>query len=369
MRKLIKYILAGVITLAMTVPAFAGDVASEHLTNLIFKERVTGNDAQVEFGVDDDGLDVEFFGATASSVMLWDESNDALIFTGADIQLKDGDLLVFGTGAGVAGDVQIDFTDGTGLLIVGYAAVESLLLGSDTYALNTTLKGTLTVGKNNTGHDVKFFGVTDGSYILWDESDDQLELVASGILLDEDEKITFKDSAIHIQAADDGHLDLEADISIDLNGDIVVSGHSDGQEFLVNAFQFPNPGTDWTPGASGAELGASLSSKVCYLPLNFLKIGDEIISYKLVGDIVEANTVTLDCKLVSVNLADPLTTTDITDGGIAQQDADGNFDVEADCDDTTVATDKQYYLEITGTTGTSDAIYVIGAEITINRKV
>jgi predicted acyltransferase (DUF342 family) len=41
---------------------------------------------------------------------------------------------------------------------------------------NTQLSGTLTVGVNDTGHDVKFFGATDGSYMLWDESTDDLIL-------------------------------------------------------------------------------------------------------------------------------------------------------------------------------------------------
>ena len=36
--------------------------------------------------------------------------------------------------------------------------------------------GTLTVGVDDTGYDVKFFGATSGKYLLWDESDDALEL-------------------------------------------------------------------------------------------------------------------------------------------------------------------------------------------------
>ncbi len=56
-----------------------------------------------------------------------------------------------------------------------------------------------------------------------------------------------------------------------------------------------------------------------------LKIGDEIVTYKLVGDATEAAALTLDCKLVRVNLADPLTTSDIAGGGMTQIDADGDF--------------------------------------------
>jgi|2_EtaG_2_1085320.scaffolds.fasta_scaffold01820_12 hypothetical protein len=56
----------------------------------------------------------------------------------------------------------IGHTDDTDLLTFASAAL--------------TLKGTLTVGIDGTGHDVKFFGDTSGNYMLYDESDDQLKL-------------------------------------------------------------------------------------------------------------------------------------------------------------------------------------------------
>lgn len=148
---------------------------------------------------------------------------------------------------------------------------------------------------------------------------------------------------------------------------VAMEGVGISRVFLANAFQYPNPGTDWTPNIKGAYLGNGLAAKVCWLPLNFLKIGDIITTYNLVGDMVVAGTTTLDCKLVQVNKADPLTTTDITSGGITQVTADGNFDSTANCTDTTVVTDKQYLLQITGTTDAADEIYVTGAEITITR--
>lgn len=41
----------------------------------------------------------------------------------------------------------------------------------------------VTVGVNDTGHDVKFFGATAGSSFLWDESDDELVLTAATLQL------------------------------------------------------------------------------------------------------------------------------------------------------------------------------------------
>lgn len=142
--------------------------------------------------------------------------------------------------------------------------------------------------------------------------------------------------------------------------------------FLANAFNCPVPATEWVPTIKGVELGANQSAKKFWIPLNFLKVGDIITSYRIVGDVHEegGDTVTFDCKLVQVNKANPITTTDITNGAIVQVVADGNFDSEANCDDTTIATDKQYLLECNGTTSnvsTNEHIVVVGAEIIVTR--
>jgi len=164
-------------------------------------------------------------------------------------------------------------------------------------------------------------------------------------------------------------LDGEKQVAlIDYNGDWYLLYTARDLTFTVNAFQYPAPGTDWTPELKGAGLAASLTTKKVWLPLNFLKIGDGIIGYKLVGDAVEAAALTLDCKLVRVHLADPLTTTDVAGGGIVQIAADGLFDSAATLTAVEiVATDKQYTLEILGTTGVGDTIVVMGAEVLIRR--
>lgn len=168
--------------------------------------------------------------------------------------------------------------------------------------------------------------------------------------------------------ADDQHvLDVEVVAVALALADIPTKAQS--RTFHVNAFQYPNPGTDWTPQLTGAYLGVGLAAKKCWIPLNFLKVGDIITAYNLVGDAVIAGTSTLDCKLVQVNKADPLTTTDITNGGMTQVTGDGNFDVAVNPDDTTVATDKQYVLEIAGTTDAADEFTVMGSEITITRLI
>lgn len=139
--------------------------------------------------------------------------------------------------------------------------------------------------------------------------------------------------------------------------------------FLANVFRCPDSISEWQYTVYGTYLPASIVAKKCWLPFNFLKIGDIITTYNLVGDATETNALTLDCKLVQVNKADPLTTTDVANGAMVQVTAGGNFDVAVNPDDTTVATDKQYVLELLGTTGVGDEIYVIGAEITVTRLI
>lgn len=147
------------------------------------------------------------------------------------------------------------------------------------------------------------------------------------------------------------------------------SGVGIGRIFHVNAFQYPAPGVGWTPTVYGAYLAASLAAKKVWLPLNFLKEGDVILNYHIQGDAIMVTALTLDCKLVRVNLADPLTTTDITGGAITQVVADGVFSAYANPTNTEITVNTQYLLEILGTTAASDGIYVIGAKIVIARLV
>lgn len=77
-------------------------------------EQVTSAGA-IHFGVDDTGLDVKFFGATASAYALWDESADALVFSGASkITMGTSATLILpvkASGSAVTGDLWLDTTD------------------------------------------------------------------------------------------------------------------------------------------------------------------------------------------------------------------------------------------------------------------
>ena len=118
-----------------------------------------------------------------------------------DIDLLDNNASALSfDSTGKAGIIDIVTTDGsegvtmsgtlgvTGLLTAGSLDVDDVLISGttightcDTDLLtlgNATLlaKGTVTVGVDGTGHDVKFFGCEAGAYMLYDESEEQLEI-------------------------------------------------------------------------------------------------------------------------------------------------------------------------------------------------
>jgi hypothetical protein len=166
-------------------------------------------DATVTVGVDDTGYDVKFFGATAGAYMLWDESADDLILGGAAGLSVNSTALVTGvlttTAATVSngggqfnGEINVGVDDTgydvkffgatTGKSLLWDESADSLIVTGTTTLVGTTnldavdidgatqIDATVTVGVDDTGYDVKFFGATAGKYMLWDESADTLEV-------------------------------------------------------------------------------------------------------------------------------------------------------------------------------------------------
>jgi hypothetical protein len=182
-------------------------------------------------GVDDTGHDVKFFGATATNgYMLWDESEDDLVF-GSAVKVgigitapvtalevaSDNDLTDFtsanrgmftlsNTDHATDDIVAIDFRyrttsseepnarigakmGGSGSsLIFGtsndYAGITNEALTIDPSG-DSTFLGDVTVGVNDTGHDVKLFGATSGVYSLWDQSADEWTFVGADLDMDD----------------------------------------------------------------------------------------------------------------------------------------------------------------------------------------
>ena len=90
----------------------------------------------------------------------------------SDASGSTGALRTLG-GASIAKKVYV----GTDLDVEGTANLDIVDIDG-----NTQIDGTLSVGINDTGQDVTFYGATDGAYLLWDESADDLVLAGDAEL-------------------------------------------------------------------------------------------------------------------------------------------------------------------------------------------
>ena len=193
-------------------------------------------------------------------------------------QGSDGQVLT-STGSGIAWETPVGgvsaTANGADNRITTFTSSTALNgeanLTFDGSALQVT--GTLTVGVDDTGHDVKLFGATASAYLLWDESEDKL-LTAGNTFVDiVKDKLMIGGTAVTTTAAElnvldavsagsvtaslavvvdsnkdigsfrnvtlTGELDaatLDLSSSADIAGDLVLSGGADG------ALQFTNAG-------------------------------------------------------------------------------------------------------------------------------
>ena len=107
-------------------------------------------------------------GKISYSNLLFADNNQLRLGTGSDLRIYHNGSNSFIQDSGT-GDLRLMSSH---LKLMD--ASENLVLGVQAGAVAVT--GTLTVGVDDTGYDVKFFGATSGRYMLWDESDDALEL-------------------------------------------------------------------------------------------------------------------------------------------------------------------------------------------------
>ena len=99
--------------------------------------------------------------------MLWDESADELVLAG-DSKLSFHDA-AGGENIIASADGHLEINAGTTLDIT--AATVDI-----NAATLVQVDGAISVGVDDTGHDVKFFGATAGAFMEWDESADELEI-------------------------------------------------------------------------------------------------------------------------------------------------------------------------------------------------
>ena len=158
----------------------------------------------------------------------------------------DGHIIKFGadndvslthvadTGLLLNSTMQLQFNDASqninapSATVLDINATDEIELNATAVDLNGTLdvsgnsqfSGTVTVGVDDTGKDVKLFGATASSHFLWDESADALNLVASTLGVG---AVGTKDlgTGIHIKTSDNGGGSVNAaadELVIESNG-------------------------------------------------------------------------------------------------------------------------------------------------------
>jgi hypothetical protein len=170
----------------------------------------------------EDATDIQFTNLAGANTGKIEADGDNLVISNAigDILLGDGASDIYiGDGTN---NVDILFEQSGSIKAEDGSSGVTLTLGSGdtTLALGsaissaTTILGDLTVGVDDTGHDVTFFGATSSKKMLWDQSADTLVV--------------------------DGTLDINgnADISGTLSGNFVVrstnNSNTDGANFAVD---------------------------------------------------------------------------------------------------------------------------------------
>ena len=162
--------------------------------------------------------------ATAEDALILFDGNAQDFHIGLDDTADD---LVIGVGSalGTTTALAIDENAGStfsGTLTVGVddTGYDVKLFGDtasrywlwDTSADGVVQRGTLTVGVDDTGHDVKLFGASAGAYMEWDESADELRLMgASADATTSTGKLLLATSLTNINANDVlGKIDFQA---------------------------------------------------------------------------------------------------------------------------------------------------------------
>ena len=282
----------------------------------------------ITVGVDDTGYDVKFFGATASAYMLWDESADDLILAGAaGLEIPNAGRFILGSNVVTevncaltmrndlvfsGGARNIKFKDNTYNACRFQANNGDIFMGMDTQGDNTIffqqpldintsaqIDGTFTVGVDDTGYDVKFFGDTASAYALWDASADDFILGGAAGLVVPDGQLTLGSTAVTSTAAELNYVDgVTSNVQTQLDAKAALAGPTfTGTPAAPTA----GAGTNTTQLATTAFVQAAVAATIDSAPgaldtLNELAaaLGDDANFSTTVTNLINANETHID---------------------------------------------------------------------------
>ena len=147
---------------------------------------------------------------------------DQVKFTDGTIEPATDNDIDLGTSSAEFKNAYFDGTVTTDALAVS---------GAVDFDGNVQLDGTLTVGVDDTGYDVKFFGATASAHLLWDASADKL-LTAGGALIDiVKDKLMIGGTAVTTTAAELNVLDGVTAGTVAASKGVVVDSNKDVASF------------------------------------------------------------------------------------------------------------------------------------------
>jgi len=193
--------------------------------------QATANSA-INFGVDGAGIDMKWYGDTASAYMLWDQSADALVFAGAaGIQFGGTDGFALGDDVmlkfGASDDVTIDWNAAGGLDVLAAADNSVITFGTGTKSFDLQIfggdtdtsiyfnadggsgtTGEWSFGADDHGVDVIFCGATASSAATWDESANEMVFDGADLWLKDSDQLEFGDASDVVMAWDGTDFDI-----------------------------------------------------------------------------------------------------------------------------------------------------------------
>jgi cytoskeletal protein CcmA (bactofilin family) len=269
-------------------------------------------DATLTVGADDQGYDIKFFGDTASAYMLWDTSADDLVLAGA-------------AGIDLAGDIDVDGTANLDAVDIDGAV---------------QIDGAVTVGVDGTGLDVKFFGDTAGSFLLWDQSDDALELTDSSPIKigDAGDMQIYHDGSNSYITNSQGALKVATETS----GIAITIGHTTSETTIADNLTV-------TGTLTGTLATAAQGSVTSLGTLTTLTVDNVITNGATIGHTSDTDLMTLADGVLTVAGELDATTLDIS----------GNADIDGTTNLDAVDIDGAVQLDATLTVGADDQGYDI----------
>ena len=210
-------------------------------------------DSAGDIVLDADGADVIFKDGGTAILTFTNSSSDAVITSGVqdkDIVFKgdDGGAAITALTLDMSAAGAATFNDkvtATELDISGNCDIDGTT-NLDAVDIDGAVQidAAVTVGVNDTGYDVKFFGATSGAYMLWDESTDDLVLAGAAQLYLYDagggESLSSDGTDLTINSGAKINLTATSDVHIPNNVGIVFGGDSekiegDGTDLTISA--------------------------------------------------------------------------------------------------------------------------------------